>query len=241
LAIVPAAQVVRLIFLIRGQRIITDADLAFLYGVTTKALNQQVRRNAERFPPDFMFQLTWDEAAALRSQIATLKNDFDSRSQIVTLNIGKDAQVPANTDVTSTSSRSQIVTLNEPQPRETTGEEGDHIDVPRMQIASLNRGRNVKYRPFAFTEHGAIMAATVLNSPNAVKASLFVVRAFVQLRELLSTHRNLAEKLNELERKLQDHDGQILGIIEAIRELMNEPEEPAKPPIGFATELEGKA
>ena len=214
-AIVPVERVRQVILLLRGQRVIIDADLARLYGVTIKRMKQQVRRNSDRFPEDFMFQLTWEEAESLRMQIASLDvpaDQTDSRSQIASLNDPSIAQVPQLQGVTGISSR--------------------------MQIASLNRGRNVKYRPFAFTEHGAIMAATVLNSPNAVKASLFVVRAFVQLRELLSTHRNLAEKLNELERKLQDHDGQILGIIEAIRELMNEPDEPPKPPIGFATELE---
>ena len=214
-AIVPVERVRQVILLMRGQRVIIDADLARLYGVTVKRLKQQVRRNSDRFPEDFMFQLTWEEAESLRMQIAGLDvpaDQTDSRSQIASLNDPSIAQVPQLQGVTGISSR--------------------------MQIASLNRGRNVKYRPFAFTEHGAIMAATVLNSPNAVKASLFVVRAFVQLRELLSTHRNLAAKLNELERKLQDHDGQILGIIEAMRELMNEPDEPAKPPIGFATELE---
>jgi hypothetical protein len=232
----------------RGQRVIVDADLARLYGVTTERLKQQVRRNVDRFPEDFMFELTWEEVTSLSMQIAGLDTEAAdpnsskqnaslslptpssrSRSQIATLNPQEDAQVSGNTEVTSDSLRSQFATLNEP---------GASL---MSQSATSRRGKHLKYRPFAFTEHGAIMAATVLNSPNAVKASLFVVRAFVQLRELLSTHRNLAEKLNELERKLQDHDGQILGIIEAIRELMNEPEEPAKPPIGFATELEGKA
>jgi len=165
-------------------------------------------------------------------QIASLNalaDRADLRSQIAILDAQQNTQVSENKALTSESLRSQFATLNDPSANLIA------------QTATSRRGKHVKYRPFAFTEHGAIMVATVLNSPNAVKASLFVVRAFVQLRELLSTHRNLAEKLNELERKLQDHDGQILGIIEAIRELMNEPEEQAKPPIGYATELEGRA
>ena len=203
-AIVPVKRVRQVILLMRGQRVIIDADLARLYGVTTERLKQQVRRNIDRFPEDFMFQLTWEEAHSLRLQIATL-----------------------NPEIADLNSSLQIASLSLPLP-----------ETPlRSQIATLKHGANLKYRPFAFTEHGAIMAATVLNSPQAVKASLFVVRAFVQLRDLLSTHHTLAEKLNELERKLQDHDGQILGIIDAIRDLMNEPDEPAKPPIGYHTEI----
>ena len=171
-AIVPADRVQQQILVMRGQRVIMDKDLAVLYGVTTKRLNQQVHRNSERFPEDFMFQLTGKEAATLRLQFATSKT----------------------------------------------------------------RGGR-RYSPYAFTEHGAIMAATVLNSPQAVSASLFVVRAFVKLRELLSTHVQLAAKLDALERKLQNHDDQILALFEAIRELMEPPDDPPKPPIGFHTEL----
>jgi hypothetical protein len=192
LAIVPVERVQDRILVIRGQRVILAADLARLYGVTPKRLNEAVRRNADRFPNDFMFQLTWEEAQILRSQFATLRLDESGER-----------------------SRPQSATVK-----------GVH-------------GRHSKYRPFAFTEHGTIMAATILNSEKAVQASLFVVRAFVKLRELLSTHHQLAEKLAELERKLQDHDGQILAIVEAIKELMEEPEEPKKPPIGFQTELAG--
>ncbi|HUO06966.1 MAG TPA: ORF6N domain-containing protein [Phycisphaerae bacterium] len=173
--IIPLERVQRHILIIRSQRVILDSDLAFLYGVSTKRLNEQVSRNADRFPDDFMFRLTKNETESLRSQFAT----------------------------------------------------------------SNTRGGR-RYTPFVFTEHGAIMAATILSSPQAVKASLFVVRAFVKLRELLSTHHQLSQKLNDLELKLQDHDGQILSIIEAIRELMNDPDdaEEQKPPVGFHTELQ---
>jgi len=151
-----------------------DADLAALYGVETRRLNEQVRRNTERFPEDFMFALSQEEWNALRSQIATLK----------------------------------------------TG-----------------RGQHRKYLPYAFTEHGAIMAATVLNSPRAIEVSVYVVRAFVQLRELLTGHKELAKRLDELEsrmqRKLSSHDQAIAGILDAIRQLMAPPEPRKKRPIGF--------
>lgn len=161
---------------LRGQRVIVDADLAALYGVETKRLNEQVRRNVERFPADFLFTLDQAEWEALRSQFATLK----------------------------------------------TG-----------------RGQHRKYLPYAFTEHGAIMAATVLNSPRAVEVSIYVVRAFVQLRELLSGHKELAKRLDQLEarmeRKLLTQDQAIAGILDAIRQLMVPPPAPKKRPIGFVT------
>ena len=164
------------ILTLRGQRVIVDTDLATLYGVPTKRLNEQVRRNAERFPADFMFALSQEEWDALRSQSATLK----------------------------------------------TG-----------------RGQHRKYLPYAFTEHGAIMAATVLNSPRAVEVSIYVVRAFVQLRELLAGHKELAKRLNELEtrmeRKLMTQDQAIAGILDAIRQLMTPPPAQKKRPIGFVT------
>jgi hypothetical protein len=184
--IIPLGQIEQRILLIRGQRVILDADLAALYGVTTKRLNEQVKRNLDRFPDDFLIQLTWEEAQNLRSHSATSSSDFAPSS--------------------------------------------------RSQIATLKRGKNVKYRPFAFTEHGAIMAANLLRSEQAVKISVYVVRAFVKLRELLSTHRELALKLDQLERKLQAHDSQILGLLQAIRQLMQPPPDPPKPPIGFLTE-----
>lgn len=180
-AIAPATQhIARDILVLRGQRVIIDSDLAALYGVTTKRFNEQVRRNRERFPEDFMFQLTTQEAAALRSQFATLK----------------------------------------------TG-----------------RGQHRKYLPYAFTEHGAIMAASVLNSPRAVEMSVYVVRAFVRLREMLASNRELARQFAQLEarldKKLADHDEAIAAILSAIRQLMNPPS-PGRRPIGFTADLSGK-
>ncbi len=164
------------ILVLRGQRVILDRDLAAIYGVTTKRLNEQVKRNAERFPEDFMLQLTPEEAELSRSQFATLKP---------------------------------------------------------------GRGQNIKYRPYAFTEHGAIQAANVLSSPRAIKMGVFVVRAFVKLRQMLASNKELPQKVDELERKLQTHDRAIVDILKAIRQLMN-PLPPARRSIGFTADLEGK-
>jgi hypothetical protein len=172
-SMVPLERVVSRIFLVRGQKVMLDADLAKLYGVPTRRLNEQVRRNTDRFPEDFAFQMTNQERAILMSQNATSSRDTRSHG-----------------------------------------------------------GR--RKRPLVFTEHGAIMAASVLNSPHAVQISVFVVRAFVQLREMLSSNKALARKLNELERKLTTHDHAITELIEAIRQIMTPPEPKKKRPIGFA-------
>ncbi len=144
------------IFLLRQQRVILDIHLAELYDVPVKRLNEQVKRNQERFPSDFMFQLTIKEQDALRSQTATSKKGRGGR----------------------------------------------------------------RYRPYAFTEHGAIMAATVLNSKKAVAMSVFVVRAFVRLREMLATNRRLAMKIHELEKRMDGNDETLIDLFDAIRELM---------------------
>ena len=155
-----------------------DADLAALYGVTTKRLNEQVMRNLGRFPSDFMFQLTNQEVAILRSQFATSSSD----------------------------------------------------------ARGLAWGGR-RYTPHAFTEHGALMAAMVLNSPRATEVSVYVVRAFVELRGTLVAHKELGKRLDELEsrleRKLATHDQAIVGILDAIRQLMVPPEPTKKRRIGF--------
>jgi hypothetical protein len=173
-----------MILTIRGQKVILDADLARIYGVPTKRLNEQVRRNTDRFPPDFAFVLIDQEVRNLKSQFATSSAGLN---------------------------RSQFV------------------------ITSTHGGR--RKLPMASTEHGAIMAANVLNSPQAVRMSVFVVRAFVKLCEMLATHKELAHKLAELERKLQNHDESIRSLVVAIRQLMapQEPEHP-KRRIGFLVE-----
>lgn len=163
-ALIPVERVERSILVIRGERVILDADLAALFGVTTKRLNEQVRRNRGRFPPDFLFQLTPEEKA----------------------------EVVANCD----------------------------------HLARLKYSPTL---PFAFTEHGATMAANVLNSEKAVNASVAVVRAFVRLRQILASHADLARKLEELEKR---YDAQFRQVFVAIRALMEPPDEPGKR-IGF--------
>ncbi len=174
-----------LIQTIRAQNVILDSDLAMLYGVPTKRLNEQVRRNRERFPDDFMFQLTAEE--------------------------------------TGTALRSQNATASESEPQ------------MRSQIATASK-RNVRYRPYAFSEHGAIMAASILNSPIAVEISVYVVRAFVKLRELVLAHADLARKFDALEKK---YDAQFQVVFDAIRQLMAPPPElQRRGKIGFTRENE---
>lgn len=158
-AIVLTKKVGSKILVLRNQKIILDTDLAELYGVPVKRLNEQVKRNPQRFPPDFLFALTSAEHHELKSQNAT--------------------------------------------------------------SSSTHGGR--RYLPNAFTEHGAIMAASVLNSRRAVEMSIFVVRAFVQMREALLVNRKVMAKLFELESRLDDHDAEIQDLVEAIRELMAPP------------------
>lgn len=173
-ALVPIDQISSSILLLRGYRVILDRDLAAIYGVKTGRLNEAVKRNGIRFPGDFMFQLTREEAESLRSQFAILKG---------------------------------------------------------------GRGSHVKFLPYAFTEHGAIQAANVLNSPRAVTMGIHVVRAFVQLRDLLTSNKELAQKFAELERKLDTHDQAIAGILKAIHELMNPPP-PRRRGIGFTANFD---
>lgn len=176
------------ILAIRGQRVILDADLAELYGTTTKRMNEQVKRNLSRFPKDFMFLLTAEEAQAMRSQFVT-------------------------TSGTNPLMRSQIATASK---------------------------RNIRYLPYAFTEHGALMAASVLNTPSAVDVSVYVIRAFVKLRELLSTHKELGHKLVELESKVSSHDEAIRALVAAIRRLTQPPPTTPQKRIGFHVKPEDK-
>ena len=161
------------------QKVLLDSDLAILYGVETRRLNEQVRRNRARFPADFIFELNATEFADLKSQFAT--SSWGGRRKL----------------------------------------------------------------PLAFTEHGAIMAATVLNTPRAVEVSVYVVRAFIQLRELAGSHRELAKRLDDLEQKTEalalnqdafsrNTRAQLKQVFDALRDLMTPPE-PPKRPIGFIT------
>jgi hypothetical protein len=178
-ALVPVERITQAILVLRGQRVILDSDLAAIYGVTTGRLNEAIKRNADRFPEDFMFRLSAAEHAALISQFATSKPGRGGRRKL----------------------------------------------------------------PWAFTEHGAIQAANVLNSPRAVAMGVYVVRAFVKLRELLISNRELARRFDELEARLEKrltaHDEAIAAILSAIRELMN-PTPPKRRGIGFTADIEEK-
>ncbi len=172
MAQVPALKhVTQQIFNMRGQRVILDSDLAQLYGVPTKVLNQAVKRNRARFPEDFVFQLISEE-------------------------------------------KTEVVT------------NCDHLRALKFS----------PHRPYAFTEHGVLMAASVLNSQRAIDVSIYVVRAFVKLRDGFMGHAQLSKKLEELERRLQGHDAQITALFDAIRALMAPPA-PARRRIGFHAAL----
>ena len=165
--LIPLEEIAGRIYQIRGTKVMLDSDLAALYDVPTRRLNEQVKRNLNRFPEDFMFQLTREEYENLRSQFATSSND------------------------------------------------------------SGHGGR--RYNPLVFTEHGALMAASVLKSKRAVEVSVYVVRAFVQLRQMLATHEDLKRKIEAMEAK---YDEQFGVVFEAIRQLLETDEKP-KRKIGF--------
>ena len=166
-AIVPVEIIEKKILLIRGKRVLLDSDLAEMYGVEVKHLKRQVRRNIDRFPPAFMFELSKEEYQSLRRQFGTFK-----------------------------------------------------------------KGEHVKYLSYAFTEQGVAMLSSVLKSKKAVQVNIAIMRVFVKLREILSTHKELAHKLSLLERRIEKHDKEIRGIFEAIRHLMAAPVKP-KRRIGF--------
>jgi ORF6N domain-containing protein len=172
LALIPVERIEQRIYLIRGHKVMLDADLAKLYQVPTKRLNEAIRRNRNRFPEDFMFQLTSGESSALRSQIATLK----------------------------------------------TG-----------------RGRYSKYAPYAFTEHGVAMLSSVLRSKRAVEMNILIIRAFIRLREILASHKELAQKVVDLERTQQEHAIQIDSVYNMVNRLIESPTKP-KRRIGFVRE-----
>ncbi len=159
------------IYLIRGQKVMFDSDLAEVYNVTTKRLNEQVKRNVNRFPEDFMFQLTKEESESLRSQFAT---------------------------------------------------------------SNKNRGGR-RYYPYVFTEHGAVMLASILNSPTAIEASIKVVRAFIKMRSILALHQDLAERLEKLEKTADKHDQNFGVISQLLSEIFRDPKF-LKRKIGFVEE-----
>lgn len=161
--LIPIERIENKIFVIRSQKVMIDRDLAELYGVETKYLNRQVRRNIDRFPTEFMFVLTNEE----KHELVTNWHRF-------------------------------------------------------------NKLKHSTVLPYAFTEHGVAMLASVLNSEKAVKISILIIKTFIKLKQILSTHKELAKKLNNLERKVAYHDSDIKGIFEVIRKLMTIPEKPIK-------------
>lgn len=164
------------IYLIRGHKVMLDRDLAELYGVDTKRLKEQVKRNLRRFPHDFMFELTWDETLML---------------------------------------------------------------APRSQFATMKKGGNTKYLPYVFTEQGVAMLSSVLSSDRAIDVNIQIMRVFTKIREMMTHHKDLARKIEDLEAKFQgrfkDHDHKFVMIFNAIRDLLSEKEEKAKKksPMGF--------
>ena len=170
-AMVPVGKIEQRILLIRGEKVIVDADLSEFYGVPTKRLNEQVKRNKDRFPDDFMFQISAEE-----------------KSEVV-----------ANCD-------------------------------------HLSKLKYSKSLPYAFTEHGAIMAASVLNSKTAVEVSVYIVRAFVKLRRMVAENKELSMRIVQIERHLAEHDEQIIELIKAIKQLLKPEPPPKKRRIGYHPE-----
>lgn len=168
-ALIPVEVIEQKIYLIRGQKVMIDSDLAELYGVSVRVFNQAVKRNIDRFPEDFMFQLSKEENESLRSQIVTLKK---------------------------------------------------------------KRGEHRKYLPYVFTEQGVAMLSSVLRSKQAVQVNITIMRAFVKLREMIASNKDLAKRLDELEKK---YDSQFRVVFDAIRQLMTPPVSRSRE-IGFKKE-----
>jgi hypothetical protein len=176
---IPIEFVERRIYLIRGQKVMLDSDLAELYQVPTFRLNESVKRNKDRFPEDFMFKLTEAETQNLRSQFA--------------------------------------------------------ISSLKYQIGTSNLGYGGRrYLPYAFTEHGVAMLSSVLNSKRAVQMNILIIRAFIQLREILASHKDVEQKIKDLERRQKSHGLKINVIYKIVEDLLQKPE-PKKNPIGFRT------
>jgi hypothetical protein len=183
------------ILTVRDQKVVLDTDLAAVYGVTTKRLNEQFRRNRRRFPEDFAFQLSAREYESLRSQIATSSSTM--RSQIATASGGE----PSNWSQIATSSR---------------------------------KHRGKVYRPWAFTEHGALQAANILRSDRAIAMSVYVIRAFIELREKVAANAAILKRLAEIDRALLEHDTALRDIYQKLLPLLAPPPEPPRRQIGFS-------
>jgi ORF6N domain len=181
---------------------VLDSDLAAVYGVTTKRLNEQLRRNRRRFPEDFAFQLTAEEFEALRSQFATLEEDPRKGA-------GSKRSQNATTSSSSLAMWSQIATTSRKRRRKT-------------------------HRPWAFTEHGALQLANILRSDRAIAMSVYVIRAFIELRERVASNAAILKRLAEIDKTLLEHDTALRDIYQKLLPLLAPPPEPARPQIGFS-------
>ena len=186
------------ILTVREQKVVLDSDLAAVYGVTTKRLNEQFRRNRKRFPEDFAFRLTAEEFAGLTSQIATLDEAGSSRE-------------PIRPQSATASGRSQFM---------------------RSQFATASQ-RNIRYRPWAFTEHGALQVANILRSERAIAMSIYVIRAFIELREKIAANAAILKRLAEIDKTLLEHDSALRDIYQKLLPLLAPPAEPPRRQIGF--------
>lgn len=179
---------------LRGHRVILNADLAHLYGTTTKRFNEAFKRNAARFPSDFAFQLTLQEVAILRSQIATLRLEESENEGVIKM----------------------------------WSQSGATSKSPKR-----GHGRHTKYRPWVFSEHGALMAANILNSDKAAEMSIYVVRAFVKMREGLATNTTILKRLAEIDKTLIEQDTALQVLWKKLQPLLAPPPETPKRRIGF--------
>ena len=194
-----------LILVIRNQRVILDADLARLYGIPTYRFNEAFKRNRHRFPGDFAFQLTAGEFSGLRSQVAG-----SGRQE------GDDSSDTANSSQYAMSSSQRNTALSRTQ-----------------FAASASRHRGAVYRPWAFTEHGAVMAANILRSARAIQMSVFVVRTFVRLREQVAANQAILKRLAEIDKTLLEHDSALLDVYEKLLPLLQPAPDEPKRRIGF--------
>ena len=182
------------ILTIRDQKVVLDSELARIYGVPTRTLNQALRRNKKRFPRDFAFQLSGGEYEAIRSQIVIASSVAqDIRSQVVTASVARSI---------------------------------------RSQTATTSR-RNVRYRPWVFTEHGALQAANLLRSDRAIAMSIYVIRAFIEQREKLAVNVAILKRLAEIDKTLLEHDTALRDIYQKLLPLLAPPPEPRRRQIGF--------
>ncbi len=189
MAMKPTPPLESLILTLRGRKVMLDADLAELFGVPTHVFNQAIKRNTDRFPEDFVFQLTAQEWVNLKSKAKS--------------------------------------SSSEPLEKESDSPNSSQI------VMSSKRHRGAAYRPYAFTEHGAIMAATVLNSPQAVAMSVYVVRAFMQMREQFAANAAILKRLAEIDKTLLEHDGALRAIWSKLQPLLAPPPETPKKRMGF--------